>query len=99
MDSVPVTLDEMAKRPLTPTEAWFVDSMYEVINEIYAGNIVASGVCAANADGRPFFFYFNTPRQPVLDPALSRLMGIYTNKTGIGERVNAPTTNRSYETH
>lgn len=84
----------------TPTELWMIKCLNDTIKAICAGEIDSVGLCASHVDGDPSFVYYNTPDEPVLRPALSRLIGLYEmNNRGNKGRINAPHSNRSYRTH
>lgn len=100
MADVPVTLLNMDEDDyiITPEESWVIQALYRTIDAIYAGRVEAAGFCSVNPQGTSTFFFYNKPDDMVLQPALSRLVGIYDNRR---QRIaiNAPLANRSYEVH
>jgi len=83
----------------TPAEETVAAHMDALIENLLDGNLLAVGVCAVRVDGEPAFFYLNKPDQPVLRPALNRLLGLYEAGRIFKDRMNAPPANRSYRTH
>ena len=92
----------MTDQPYTPTatELWMIRCLQNTINAIAVGRVNAVGLCSVDVDGVPSFVYYNEPDDPVLRPALSRLLGLYEMKNReFKEEINAPMNNRSYGTH
>lgn len=88
------------ERTLTPSEQAMVNCLYNLINGIYSGKVVASGMCSVDVDGVSSYVYYNEPEEPVLRPAMSKLIGLYeVRHRSFAPRINAPATNRSYGTH
>lgn len=77
-----------------------INCLQDTIKAIHDGKVDAVGVCSTSKSGEPAFVYYNTPDEPVLRPALSRLLGLYEMKNRqFKDRINDPANNRSYGTH
>ena len=100
MGSVPVPLSHMDDDLYitTPEEEYTIRALRHAIYAIQTGNMNAVGFCCVNGRGRSTFFYYNKPDEGVMDSALSRLVGVYSNRTQL-KPTNAPIENRSYEVH
>lgn len=100
MDSVCCKMADMDLE-YTPTHAeeMVANSIHGVVDAMLDGKIQAIGLCAIDVTGAPTFFYLNKPEEPVLRPALNKLMGLYEAGQQFKGRTNAPKTNRSYMEH
>ncbi len=89
------------KEDYTPTyaERMIAGNIDGLISELMNGKIDAIGICGVRTDGDPLFFYLNKPEEPVLRPALNRLLGLYESGQQFKELTTAPKTNRSYSVH
>jgi len=77
-----------------------IEALCGTIDALRAGKLKSVGVCAMLDSGQPSFFYMDQADHGNMLPALGKLVGLYkSNLNGFGDRVNAPYTNRSYETH
>ena len=84
----------------TPTEQRMINCLVDTINAIQSGTVDAVGLCSTSKSGAPSFVYYNEPDEPVLRPAMSRLLGLYEMKNRRhSSEINAPVNNRSYGTH
>ena len=83
---------------LQPREQWVVQALEAIIDGIYAGNVDSLGLCSMTAGGVPTVMYYERPNGNELNPALSQLVGLYSNKKNHAI-INAPYQNRSYEVH
>ena len=73
-----------------------IDGMVDALLE---GKLKGIGVCAVSEKGDPIFFYMNKSEEPVLRPALNKLMGLYEAGQQFKNKTNAPKANRSYLEH
>ncbi len=100
MDSTCCTLSPMdLDYTPTPAESAMAHSIDRIVDRLMEGQLTAVGLCAVDVDGDPAFFYLNTPEEPVLRPALNKLMGLYEAGMQFKKQTNAPRTNRSYLEH
>jgi len=83
----------------TPAEDMVAQRIDGIVDALLEGKLTGIGVCAVTADGKPMFFYLNKPEEPVLRPALNKLMGLYEAGQQFKEKTTAPRTNRSYLEH
>ena len=88
LDYTPTHAEEMVAQKL--------DGMVEMLLD---GKLNGIGFCAVTVDGEPVFFYMNKAEEPVLRPAMNKLMGLYEAGQQFKKRANAPKTNRSYLEH
>jgi len=88
LDYTPTRAEEMV--------AQRIDDMVEMLLD---GKLDGLGFCAVHVDGTPEFFYLNKSEEPVLRPALNKLMGLYEAGQQFKGRTTAPKTNRSYLEH
>jgi len=70
-----------------------------MVDALLDGRLNGVGFCAVTDKGDPIFFYMNKSEDPVLRPALNKLMGLYEAGQQFKNKTNAPKTNRSYAEH
>ncbi|KKN55443.1 hypothetical protein LCGC14_0582130 [marine sediment metagenome] len=83
----------------TPAEMMVARHLDGLMGDLLSGNLDGIGVCAIRKNGEPAFFYLNQPEEPVLRPALNRLLGLYESNMQFKKLITAPRENRSYLTH
>lgn len=84
----------------TPAEELVAHKIDGIVDALLEGRLSAIGLCATTAEnGNPVFFYLNKPEEPVLRPALNKLMGLYEAGQQFKDKTTAPRTNRSYLEH
>jgi len=83
----------------TPAETAMAHSIDKIVDRLLEGQLAGIGLCAVDVDGDPAFFYLNKSEEPVLRPALNKLMGLYEAGQQFKGRTTAPKTNRSYLEH
>jgi len=83
----------------TPAEHMIAHNIDGLLDSLLDGQLSGIGICAVDNDGDPCFFYLNKKDEPVLRPALNRLLGLYEAGQQFKSLTNAPKTNRSYLVH
>ncbi len=83
----------------TPAEEMVAQRIDGMVEMLLDGKLAGVGFCAVDVDGAPVFFYMNKSDEPVLRPALNKLMGLYEAGQQFKGRTTAPKTNRSYLEH
>ncbi len=100
MDKVCCKMTVMDK-DYTPTaaEEMTAHRIDGIVDGLLDGQLVGIGLCAVTVKGDPIFFYMNKSEEPVLRPALNKLMGLYEAGQQFKDLTTAPKTNRSYMEH